>query len=69
MHGEVHDADEHFVTIGKPFDGGPFILSRQPEYMLRSGARKKLIAADKFRLKGYVLLVLAPLLLVLAFMI
>lgn len=69
VHGEAHDADEHFVTIGKPLDGGPFILSRQPEYLLRSRARNKLIAADKTRLKGYVLLVLAPLLLALAFMI
>jgi hypothetical protein len=69
VHGEAHDADEQFVTIGKPLDGGPFILSRQPEYLLRSKARKKLIAADKTRLKGYLLLILAPLLLVLAFMI
>jgi len=69
VHGEAHDADEHFVTIGKPLDGGPFILSMQPEYLLRNRARKTLIAADKTRLMGYVLLVLAPLLLVLAFMI
>lgn len=69
VHGEAHDADEHLVTIGKPLDGGPFILSRQPEHLLRSKARKKLIATDKTRLKGYGLLVLAPLLLVLAFVI
>jgi hypothetical protein len=69
VHGEAHDADEHFVTIGKPLDGGPFILSTQPEYLLRNRAMKKLIAADKTRLKGYVLLMLAPLLLVLAIMI
>jgi E3 ubiquitin ligase len=69
VHGEAHDADEHLVTIGKPLDGGPFILSRQPEHVLRSKAKKKLLATEKERWQGYGLLALAAVFLLLIFVV
>ncbi len=63
VHGEAHDLNERFVTIGKPLDGGPFILSTQPEHLIRSAARNELMAAEWTRVKGYGLLVLATLIL------
>jgi hypothetical protein len=69
VHGEAHDLNERFVTIGKPLDGGPFILSTQPEHLIRSAARNVLVAAERTRVKGYGLLVLAALVLLLFFVI
>jgi hypothetical protein len=68
VHGEAHDLDERFVTIGKPLDGGPLILSAQPEHLIRREAEKKLTAAEMTRWKGYGLLTFAALMLILLIM-
>ncbi len=69
VHGEAHDLHERFVTIGAPLDGGPFILSTEPEHLIRRAARNELMAAERTRVKGYGLLVLAALILFLFFVI
>lgn len=69
VHGEAHSFDERFVTIVKPLDGGPLILSTQPEHLIRSEAKEKLMTAELTRWKGYGLFVLAALMFFLIFVI
>ena len=65
VHGEAHNLDEHFVTIGKPLDDGPFILSTKPEHLLRADAENRWTTAEMTRWKAYGLFALAALTLIL----
>lgn len=69
VHGEARDPDEHFVTIAKPLDGGPFIISTEEERLLRGAAGKQRSAAETKRMWGYGLLAVAPVLFVLFYLV
>lgn len=65
VHGEARDWDKEFVTISKPVDGGPFILSTRQERIVRGDAEQQRTIDEMTRWKGYGLLALAALLFVL----
>lgn len=69
VHGEAHDLDEHFVTIAKPVNDGPFIISTEEERLLRGAAGAQRSAAETKRMVGYGLLALAPVLFVLMYLV
>jgi hypothetical protein len=69
VHGEAHDLDEQFVTIAKPLDDKPFIISTEEERLLRGVAGKQRSAAEAKRMWGYGLLALAPVLFVLFYLV
>ena len=59
VHGEAHDLDERFITIAKPLNDGPFIISTKEEWRLRGAAEKQRLSAAAKRTWGYVLIFLA----------
>ena len=69
VHGEAHDLDENFVTIAKPLDDGPFILSTRPEHELRGEAGKQIRKANAMVWQGYGLLTLAVALFILIYVV
>ena len=61
VHGEARDWDKEFVTISKPLDGGPLILSTRHERIVRSEAEEQRTMDEMTRWKGYGLIALAVL--------
>jgi hypothetical protein len=64
VHSEAHDLRAGTVEIGKPLDGGPFLISTKPEWTVRETARRGNDAVQATRLQAYGLLALGAALLV-----
>ncbi|WP_156756970.1 GIDE domain-containing protein [Actinokineospora pegani] len=56
VHSEAHDLRAGTVEIGRPLDGGPFLISTKPEWAVRETARSRNKAVQAQQWQGYALM-------------